>query len=139
MNADSKPTISEEDYLERIYELIQRKGYARPVEIAQELAIQQPSVTKMVQNLDAKGYLTYEKYRGFSLTPKGEKLALAIRNRHGILASFLTMIGVNRSTIDKDVEGIEHHISPKTLTAISQFVQFLQEQPAIIKAFLKQH
>src|SRR6266478_3482764 len=44
-----------EDYLERILELINSKGYARVVDIAAALKISQASVTNMVQRLDAEG------------------------------------------------------------------------------------
>src|SRR5687767_12374806 len=37
---------SVEDYLERIHELIEEHGYARPIEIAAALGIKQSSVTK---------------------------------------------------------------------------------------------
>jgi len=53
-----------EDYLERILELINLKGYARVVDIATALKISQASVTNMVQRLDVDGLLKYEKYRG---------------------------------------------------------------------------
>ena len=46
-----------EDYLERILELINSKGYARVVDIAAALKISQASVTNMVQRLDADGLL----------------------------------------------------------------------------------
>src|SRR4029079_15585765 len=57
-----------EDYLERILELINSKGYARVIDIAAALKISQASVTNMVQPLDAEGLLKYEKYRGLILT-----------------------------------------------------------------------
>ena len=44
-----------EDYLERILDLINTKGYARVVDIASSLGISQASVTNMVQRLDAEG------------------------------------------------------------------------------------
>jgi len=53
-----------EDYLERILELINSKGYARVVDIAAALKISQASVTNMVQRLDAEGLLKYEKFSG---------------------------------------------------------------------------
>ena len=63
-----KPSQTAEDYLERIHELIEEKGYARVVDIASSLAVRQASVTSMVQKLDELGYLNYEKYRGLILT-----------------------------------------------------------------------
>ena len=63
-----------EDYLERILELINSKGYARVVDIAAALKISQASVTNMVQRLDVDGLLKYEKYRGLILTAAGTNL-----------------------------------------------------------------
>jgi len=57
-----------EDYLEQIHNLIAGKGYARVVDIAQNLDISQASVTNMIQKLDAEGFVVYERYRGVVLT-----------------------------------------------------------------------
>ena len=70
------PSQSAEDYLERIHELIQEKGYARVVDIASSLQVKQASVTSMVQKLGELGYINYEKYRGLILTDKGREEAL---------------------------------------------------------------
>src|ERR1700712_5073252 len=107
-----------EDYLERILELINTKGYARVVDIAQGLKISQASVTNMVQRLDAEGLLKYEKYRGLVLTTAGETLARNITYRHQLLTDFLKLLGLPDDVIFHDVEGMEHHISPPTLHAI---------------------
>src|SRR4029079_8391035 len=74
-----------DDYLERILELINSKGYARVVDIAAALKISQASVTNMVQRLDTDGLLKYEKYRGLVLTTAGETLARNIARRHQLL------------------------------------------------------
>src|SRR4029450_7899819 len=120
-----------EDYLERILELINTKGYARVVDIAQSLKISQASVTNMVQRLDAEGLLKYEKYRGLILTTAGKKLARRIAQRHKLLSEFLRLLGVDDRVIHHDVEGMEHHISPSTLRAIAALTQQLQRRPAL--------
>src|SRR5213596_3845701 len=84
-----------EDYLERILELINSKGYARVVDIASALKISQASVTNMVQRLDADGLLKYEKYRGLILTAAGKKLAGRIAQRHKLLTEFLRLLGLD--------------------------------------------
>ena len=126
-----------EDYLERILELINTKGYARVVDIARSLDISQASVTNMIQRLDAEGLLKYEKYRGLVLTTAGETLARNITRRHQLLTDFLKLLGLDDGTIYHDVEGMEHHISPPTLRAIEALTAQLARQPALLERVRK--
>jgi Mn-dependent DtxR family transcriptional regulator len=121
-----------EDYLERILELINSKGYARVVDIASRLKISQASVTNMVQRLDAEGLLKYEKYRGLVLTSAGARLARKIARRHRLLTDFLKLLGVDEEVIRHDVEGMEHHISTPTLRAIERLTAQLRRRPAML-------
>lgn len=138
MPTERHTSAAVEDYLERILELINTKGYARVVDIAQSLKISQASVTNMIQRLDAEGLLKYEKYRGLALTTAGEALALNITRRHQLLTDFLKLLGLDEEVIYHDVEGMEHHISPPTLRAIEALTQHLQRQPALLAKVRKQ-
>jgi Mn-dependent DtxR family transcriptional regulator len=128
----SRNSSAVEDYLERILELINSKGYARVVDIATSLKISQASVTNMVQRLDADGLLKYEKYRGLVLTTAGETLARNITRRHQLLTDFFTLLGLDERVIYHDVEGMEHHISPPTLRAIEALTKQLRRRPALL-------
>ena len=130
--AAPRSSAAVEDYLERILELINTKGYARVVDIAQRLKISQASVTNMIQRMDADGLLKYERYRGMALTASGEALAKSITRRHKILTDFLRLFGLDEELIYHDVEGMEHHISPPTLNAIEALTMQLRRQPALV-------
>ena len=138
MPAKSKPkaaprsSVAVEDYLERILELINTKGYARVVDIAQSLKISQASVTNMIQRMDVDGLLKYERYRGMALTASGEELAKNITRRHRILTDFFRLFGLDEDLIYHDVEGMEHHISPPTLNTIEALTVQLRKQPALV-------
>ncbi|MCP1312015.1 transcriptional regulator MntR [Paenibacillus tyrfis] len=119
-------TPSMEDYLERIYKLIDEKGYARVSDIAEGLEVHPSSVTKMIQKLDKDNYLIYEKYRGLVLTSKGQKVGKRLVDRHHLLEEFLTIIGVSDENIYKDVEGIEHHLSWDSITCIETLVEYFK-------------
>ena len=138
MPTERHTSAAVEDYLERILELINTKGYARVVDIAQSQKISQASVTNMIQRLDAEGLLKYEKYRGLALTTAGEALAQNITRRHQLLTDFLNLLGLDEEVIYHDVEGMEHHISPTTLRAIEALTQQLQRQPALLAKVRKQ-
>src|SRR5438552_9445340 len=98
------PSQTAEDYLERIHELIEEKGYARVVDIASSLRVKQASVTNMVQKLGDLGYLKYEKYRGLVLTEKGRAVARRIQKRHETLSRFFSLFGLDDETQRKDIE-----------------------------------
>ncbi|WP_054957684.1 transcriptional regulator MntR [Paenibacillus dakarensis] len=127
------PTPSMEDYLERIYKLIDEKGYARVSDIAEGLEVHPSSVTKMIQKLDKDEYLIYEKYRGLVLTSKGKKMGKRLMARHQLLEEFLGLIGVLEENIYKDVEGIEHHLSWDSITRIETLVEFLKRDESRIQ------
>ena len=127
-----RTTAAVEDYLERIRELIQKKGYARVVDIAAELKISQASVTTMVQRLDAEGLVKYEKYRGMVLTGVGEEVASRIAHRHELLTSFLRQLGLDETVIAHDVEGMEHHVSPETFRAMEALSRYLESHPEVV-------
>ena len=135
MKISTPVSTSTEDYLERIHELIERKGYARAVDIAEELGISQPSVTVMVQKLAQAGYLNYQKYRGLTLTERGRSVAGAIRERHQTLQRFFTLLDLPSTTQEADIEGIEHHLSPGTMGALARLADFFETHPAVVRQF----
>ena len=136
MADSSKPSQSAEDYLERIQELIQEKGYARMVDIASSLNVRQASVTSMVQKLGDLGYVNYVKYRGLVLTDMGRSIADKIQRRHETLTRFFSLLGLDAQTQQEDIEGIEHHLSPDTVDCLADLAEFLEENPGILKDYL---
>jgi Mn-dependent DtxR family transcriptional regulator len=128
-------STTREDYLEIISELVELKGYATTLDISRYMNVSPPSVTKMLQKLDEKGYLEYEKYHGINLTDKGKRLADTIRQKHGILLDFFEILDVGKDIADQDVEGIEHHLNPKTIKQLRKFITFLKSNPKIISEF----
>ena len=121
-----------DDYLEQILHLIDEKGYARAIDISNNLGISQASVTNMLQRLDAEGLVKHEKYRGTVLTEDGTRIARAIIERHETLTRFLRLFGIDEETIYRDVEGMEHHVSRPTLEAIRSIATLLEADPELL-------
>ena len=126
-----------EDYLEVVYDLISRKGYARPSDIAEELRVRTASVTGMLQRLDRMGLIRYERYRGLTLTPKGEQLAKNIQRTHLTILKFLRVFGIDDSIAKKDAEGIEHHVHRTTLERLGRFVEYVDKNPSWFQEFVE--
>ena len=114
-------TENTEDYLELIAELHNIKGEARIVDIASKLGIAQATANKTVQGLQSQGYVKREPYRSIFLTLKGQKIASESKKRHNIVYTFLLNLGIDPSTAAADAEGIEHHVSNKTLKKMNKF------------------
>jgi len=128
-------TTREEDYLEVIAELVELKGYATTLDISRFMDVSPPSVTKMLQKLDEKKYLEYEKYHGINLTNIGKQVADTIRRKHSTLLEFFEILNVGKGIANQDTEGLEHHLNDKTIRQLRKFITFLKSNPKIIKQF----
>ncbi len=126
---------STEDHLERIQELIEQKGYARVADLASSLKLSTSAVSNMVRRLARRGFVNYERYRGFTLTATGRQVAQHVKARHQILTEFLQLLGLDAEVINREVEDIEHHLRPETLKMFSQLVAFWRAHPAQLKSF----
>lgn len=104
-----------EDYVELIAELIHGQGEARPVDIATRMGVTAPTVAKALDRLAREGLITRARYRSIFLTEAGRQLASECRQRHEIVLRFLLSLGLDTETAEHDAEGIEHHVSEKTL------------------------
>ena len=124
-----------EDYLEVISELVEMKGYATTLDISRYMNVSAPSVTKMLKKLDERGYLEYEKYHGINLTKKGNQIANAVKQKHSILLEFFEILGIGRETANRDAEGIEHHLNPRTIRQLRKFITFLKSNPKLLERF----
>ena len=114
-------TENTEDYLEIIADLLNSKGEARIVDIANTLGIAQATANKTIQRLQNQGYVKKEPYRSIFLTLKGQELASVSKKRHIIVLTFLKKLGIDNKTAEADAEGIEHHVSQKTLKKMDLF------------------
>jgi DtxR family manganese transport transcriptional regulator len=120
---DDRRSELREDYVELIADLIACAGEARQTDIARRLGVAQPTVAKMLKRLAEENLVRQQPYRGVFLTEEGQRLAAATRRRHEIVEAVLRRIGVDADTARNDAEGIEHHVSEKTLRAFEHFLK----------------
>ena len=112
-----------EDYVELISGLLENGGEARQVDIAERLGVAQPTVARMLKRMIEEGLVLRKPYRGVFLTDAGRAMAAESRERHEIVESFLLALGIDAETAQCDAEGLEHHVSAKTLAAFRKFVE----------------
>lgn len=112
-----------EDYLEAVYMLIAEGKPAQVRDVAKTLSVKMPSVVKAIHELKRLGLVTQEPYANIELTEKGRQMASRVLNRHMLLKSFLTKLGVGEETADRDACLMEHILSPETFEKIRIFTE----------------
>ncbi len=106
-----------EDYVEAIADLVTESGEARVVDLARRLGVTHVTVNRTISRLKKAGYVTAQPYRAIFLTNTGRGLAATCKSRHKTVVEFLRSLGISERVAEMDAEGIEHHVSPETLTA----------------------
>src|SRR5712671_2054178 len=109
-----------EDYVEAIADLVAELGEARVVDLAKRLGVTHVTVNRTIARLQNAGLVTSQPYRAIFLTEKGRTLAVACKNRHETVVAFLRSLGIPERVAEMDAEGIEHHVSPETLSAFKR-------------------
>ncbi|MEA1925536.1 MAG: metal-dependent transcriptional regulator [Candidatus Altiarchaeota archaeon] len=122
-------TRTSENYLKAIYNITDRKGYARTKDISHELDVSPPSVTGMLKKLDDINLINYERYGGVTLTVKGERIARSVKMRYDTTRAFLEIILVSDRTAEGDACRLEHELSPETVEQLTKFVRFVETAP----------
>lgn len=103
-----------QDYLKHIHALCGTTRVASTTALAARLGISPASVTGMLQRLAAlePPLVAYQKHRGASLTPAGEKAALEVIRHHRLLESYLVQsLGYSWDAVHEEACRLEHVIS----------------------------
>ncbi len=116
---------SGEMYLETILILKRRFGYVRSIDIANEMNVSKPSVSRAVGLLKENGYITFDPNGMILLTETGRCVAEKIYERHEVLTGYLSAIGVSADTAARDACKIEHVISDETFGFIKKHLETL--------------
>ncbi|MHC1625090.1 MAG: metal-dependent transcriptional regulator [Methermicoccaceae archaeon] len=116
-----------EDYLEAIYLIECKKGYAKAKDISKILGVSPSSVTEMFQKLSDNKYINYEKYGGATLTANGKDIAKMTWEKHKILRDFFIMLGVEEDVANRDACRMEHVVNPETVDRLRKLVEFVRQ------------
>ena len=114
---------SAEDYLEQILMLLEKKGYARSIDIASGLNVSKPSVSVAMKKLRENGYISMSQEGMISLTDKGYAIARKIYDRHQALTKYLIQIGVPEEIAREDACKVEHDLSEESFAAICRQIR----------------
>lgn len=102
-----------EDYAKAIYALSrEREGPVLNGELAERLGITPGTATSMLKRLDEMGLVEHTPYRGVTLTPAGQKVALEVIRHHRLIEAYLSeALGMPDDRVHEEAEVLEHYIS----------------------------
>lgn len=111
-----------EDYVEAIDDLLSKSGKARVTDLQAVFGVSHVSVIRALKRIEERGLITRSKKDGLSLTAAGKAMAVHSAARHALVVRFLCALGVSPAKAEADAEGMEHHISKETLSAMEGFL-----------------
>ena len=123
-------SVTEENYIKAIYHLQHADGNVSTNEVADMLHTKAASVTDMLKKLKAKKIVNYEKYKGFTLSTVGEKIALTIVRKHRLWEYFLVeKLQFGWDEVHEVAEELEHISSRKLVEKLDAFLEYPKFDP----------
>ncbi len=109
-----KTSVSREDYLKAIWEMVQEEHVPISARLAEELGVTPPAVTAALKRMTRDGYLRVARDGRIQLTAKGRGVAERLALRHQLAEKLLTeVIGLDWTRAHDEAERLEHSISPE--------------------------
>lgn len=109
-----KTSVSQEDYLKAVWELVQEEQAPISARLAEDLGVTPPAVTAALKRMTRGGYLRVRRDGRIELTAKGESIAQHLVLRHRLAEKLLTdVIGLEWGRAHEEAERLEHGISPE--------------------------
>ncbi len=122
-----RKSYRDDEYLEAILILKERRGEVRVKDLASVLGVKPPSVVEYLEKLAEKGLIVYQKGRGvIDFTDRGLQRAREVFRRHQVLKRLLTLLGVREEVAEEDACSIEHVISDETFVALERLAECLE-------------
>ena len=118
---------SQEDYLEKILQISQKKSSVHAIDIAREMSFSKPSVSIAMSKLKEEGFIEISDKGEITLTASGLTVAQKTLEKHEILTNLLVYLGVDEETAKEDACRMEHDISDKSWDAIKKHTEFLKK------------
>lgn len=107
-------SVSQEDYLKAIWEIVQEGQTPISARLAEDLGVTPPAVTAALKRMARGGYLRVLRGGRIALSVKGKGAAHHLVLRHRLAEKLLTdVIGLEWSRAHEEAEHLEHGMSPE--------------------------
>jgi DtxR family Mn-dependent transcriptional regulator len=128
----ARATLSDaiQDYLREIYKLGASGDRVTTTALARGMGVSPASASAMVKKLAALSLVAHAPYRGVSLTPEGEQVALEVTRHHRLLELYLAKtLGIHIDEVHAEADRLEHVISEELEAKIDEALGFPTHDP----------
>ena len=128
----SKEPLSDaiQHYLREIYKLGQVRSPVTLTALAKAQGVAPASASAMVKKLAALSLALHAPYRGVSLTPEGERVALEVIRHHRLLELYLAeTLGIHVDEVHAEANRLEHVLSEELEARIDESLGFPTHDP----------
>jgi len=131
-------SASLEDYLEAIYQIVQRKGAAQSSQVADSLKVSKSSVSWGLNRLRERGLINHSPYEAITLTEQGEALGRRVASRHRQIKDFLReVLSVAEPVAESNACRLEHVLDKAVLERMGDFMEFMDQCPRAGQQWMK--
>ena len=117
-------------YLREVYKLGASGSRVSTTALAREVGVSPASASAMVKKLAALGLVSHAPYRGVSLTPAGEQVALEVIRHHRLLELYLAeTLGIDVDEVHDEADRLEHALSEELEARIDEALGFPTHDP----------
>ena len=119
-----------QDYLREIYRIGEGRERVATTALARALRVSPASVTGMVKKLSALELVEHAPYRGVTLTPAGERVAIEVIRHHRLLELYLAeTLGIAVEEVHDEADRLEHVLSEELEARIDEVLGFPTHDP----------
>ena len=124
-------SYTEENYLKAIFKISEQDGKpASTNAISSEMNTSAASVTDMIKRLSDKTLIHYERYRGVTLTKRGEQIATHLIRKHRLWEVFLVdKLHFSWDEVHEIAEQLEHIKSQRLVERLDEYLAFPKFDP----------
>ena len=117
-------------YLREIYNLGAAGERVSTTALAREMRVAPASASAMVKKLAALHLVEHAPYRGVTLTPEGERVALEVIRHHRLLELYLAKtLGIAVDDVHDEADRLEHALSEELEARIDEALGFPTHDP----------
>jgi DtxR family Mn-dependent transcriptional regulator len=117
-------------YLREVYKLGSAGDRVSTTALAREMGVSPASASAMVKKLAALGLVSHAPYRGVSLTPAGEQVALEVIRHHRLLELYLAQtLGIDVDEVHDEADRLEHALSEELEARIDEALGYPTHDP----------